>query len=131
VKYTYKLEGETSSRTFTFQVSMHQGLHMERAPVCICCRQPVERLNRVYSALVLVAPGSGAKIAKLVFACHRCCCCLWQMPRCEFPFRLGVVSDPGQTANSSLILDRMVEEQPEMVSMIGDYAYAGKCMFLC
>lgn len=46
------------------------------------------------------------------------------MPKGSFPLRLGVVADPGQTHNSSEVLQALIASQPDLVMLGGDFGYA-------
>ena len=39
----------------------------------------------------------------------------------SFPFTLGVFADLGETYNSSATLDRMLAQNPEAITLIGDW----------
>ncbi|EFN56155.1 hypothetical protein CHLNCDRAFT_144837 [Chlorella variabilis] len=44
--------------------------------------------------------------------------------RQEFPIRLGLVGDLGQTSNTSTTLQQLVGSKPDMVVLTGDFSYA-------
>jgi hypothetical protein len=49
------------------------------------------------------------------------------VPAQTFPLRLGVMADPGMTLNTTIVLDRLILEAPDLVALIGDFCYAGEC----
>lgn len=54
-------------------------------------------------------------------------CLLWnvQLPTpAAFPLSIGVVGDPGQTYNSSVTLTRLIDSQPQLLILLGDFSYA-------
>lgn len=50
------------------------------------------------------------------------------MPRAtgphQFPLRLGIIADIGQTMNSSVTLDHLISSDPALVMLVGDLTYA-------
>ena len=46
------------------------------------------------------------------------------MPRPAFPLRIGIAGDPGQLINSTLTIDILVAQKPDVLLMTGDMAYA-------
>ncbi|WIA11592.1 hypothetical protein OEZ85_011697 [Tetradesmus obliquus] len=48
----------------------------------------------------------------------------FKMPRASFPLRIGVMSDPGQTYNTSEMLQHLIASQPSLVMLGGDFTYA-------
>lgn len=48
----------------------------------------------------------------------------FKVPAQKFPLRLGVTADPGLTLNTTIVLDRLIEEKPDLVAIIGDFCYA-------
>ena len=45
--------------------------------------------------------------------------------RAAYPLRIGLMADVGQTANSSLTMQRMMGHSPAVVLLTGDFTYAG------
>jgi hypothetical protein len=41
-----------------------------------------------------------------------------------FPLSIGVLGDPGQTYNSSDTLTRLIDSDPQLLILLGDFAYA-------
>ena len=48
----------------------------------------------------------------------------FQVPRPAFPLRIGIAGDPGQLINSTLTIDILVAQKPDVLLMTGDMAYA-------
>lgn len=46
------------------------------------------------------------------------------MPKASFPFKLGVIADPGQTYNTTDTISHLDASGPDMISLIGDFCYA-------
>lgn len=49
-----------------------------------------------------------------------------QAPAQTFPLRMGVMADPGMTYNTSVMLDKLTRDAPDLVALIGDFVYAGE-----
>lgn len=47
-----------------------------------------------------------------------------QLPKPTFPINIGVMADPGQTYNTSVMLDHLRATTPELVLLVGDFTYA-------
>jgi hypothetical protein len=39
---------------------------------------------------------------------------------------MGVMADPGMTLNTTVMLDKMIRDAPDLVALIGDFVYAGE-----
>lgn len=50
-------------------------------------------------------------------------CIFVQVPAQTFPLRLGMMADPGQTLNTTVMLDRLIKEKTDLVALIGDFSY--------
>jgi hypothetical protein len=71
-------------------------------------------------------------IASLTHCC--CCVCLHpcvQVPAQTFPLRMRVMADPGKTLNTTVMLDKMIRNAPDLVALIGDFVYAGEWTNRC
>eukprot|EP00878_Enallax_costatus_P040071 GHUV01046052.1.p1 GENE.GHUV01046052.1~~GHUV01046052.1.p1 ORF type:complete len:192 (+),score=20.32 GHUV01046052.1:1236-1811(+) len=61
---------------------------------------------------------------------HCMCDALLQLPKASFPVNIGVMADPGQTYNTSVMLDHLRATNPELVLLVGDFTYADEWLTL-
>lgn len=47
-----------------------------------------------------------------------------QLPKPSFPLKIGVMADPGQTYNTSVMLDHLRATDPQLAILVGDFTYA-------
>eukprot|EP00878_Enallax_costatus_P047102 GHUV01057496.1.p1 GENE.GHUV01057496.1~~GHUV01057496.1.p1 ORF type:complete len:373 (+),score=76.41 GHUV01057496.1:799-1917(+) len=52
------------------------------------------------------------------------------LPKASFPVNIGVMADPGQTYNTSVMLDHLRATNPELVLLVGDFTYADEWLTL-
>lgn len=48
-----------------------------------------------------------------------------------FPFRLGVVADVGQTINSTVTIQHLIDSKPQVFTLIGGGPHASSCSCSC
>jgi hypothetical protein len=54
------------------------------------------------------------------------CYVVLQMPSSAFPLRIAVMADPGQTYNTTTTLQHMIQSQPDIAFLVGDFVYADR-----
>ncbi len=53
----------------------------------------------------------------------------FKVPAQTFPLRMGIMADPGMTLNTTVMLDKLIRDAPDLVALIGDFTYAGERSF--
>jgi hypothetical protein len=48
------------------------------------------------------------------------------VPPAQFPLKIGVLGDPGQTPNTTAVLSSLAAAQPQLAWIVGDFSYADK-----